>query len=112
MYSKGSEWRQWDLHIHSPWSFHWEGAKIEPGKEDAVIDQMVDALNKAGPAVYGFMDYWTFEGWFALKRRLSAPGAPTLEKIVFPGIELRLIAPFDGRLNAHVIFPTRSKIRF
>ncbi|TBE93122.1 ABC transporter [Rhizobium leguminosarum] len=104
MYSKGSEWRQWDLHIHSPKSYHWEGPKFEPGKEDAVIDQMIDALNKATPAVYGFMDYWTFDGWFALQRRLSAPGAPTLDKIVFPGIELRLIAPFDGRLNAHVLF--------
>lgn len=104
VYAKGSEWRQWDLHVHSPMSFHWEGPRIEPGRENAVIDQMVDALNKAAPTVYGLMDYWTFDGWFALKQRLSTPGAPVLKKAVFPGIELRLIAPFDGRLNAHVIF--------
>jgi len=28
----------------------------------------------------------------------------TLEKTVFPGIELRLISPMKGRLNAHVLF--------
>lgn len=22
---RGSEWRQWDLHIHTPASFHWKG---------------------------------------------------------------------------------------
>nr|WP_246790500.1 ABC transporter [Rhizobium leguminosarum] len=61
-------------------------------------------MNKATPSVYSLMDYWTFDGWLALKRRQAMPGATPLEKVVFPGIELRLVAPFDGRLNAHVIF--------
>ena len=26
-YERGSEWRKWDLHIHSPGSFHWNGGK-------------------------------------------------------------------------------------
>jgi len=65
---------------------------------------MIGALNAAPPAVFALMDYWGFEGWFALKRRLVQPGAPQLEKTVFPGIELRLCAPMSGRLNAHVIF--------
>ncbi|MBB4291500.1 ABC-type lipoprotein export system ATPase subunit/cell division protein FtsB [Rhizobium leguminosarum] len=103
-YAKGSEWRQWDLHVHSPYSFHWAGQKIEQGNEDVVIDRMVDAMNKATPSVYGLMDYWTFDGWLALKRRQGKAEATALEKVVFPGIELRLVAPFDGRLNAHVIF--------
>ncbi|MGO6992137.1 TrlF family AAA-like ATPase [Rhizobium ruizarguesonis] len=103
-YPKGSEWRQWDLHIHSPLSFHWVGQKINQGNENAVIDKMVDAMNKATPSVYGLMDYWTFDGWLALKRWQAMPEATPLEKVVFPGIELRLVAPFDGRLNAHVIF--------
>lgn len=103
-YSKGSEWRQWDLHVHSPASFHWEGHKFTPENQNALVDQMVAALNNAPPAVYALMDYWTFDGWLALKRRLAMDGATPLEKVVFPGIELRLVAPFDGRLNAHVIF--------
>ena len=39
-----------------------------------------------------------------LKNRLACDDAPKLNKTVFPGIELRLMAPMKGRLNAHVIF--------
>lgn len=28
-YERGSEWRKWDLHIHTPASFHWKGAKFD-----------------------------------------------------------------------------------
>ena len=106
-YPRGSEWRQWDLHVHSPASFHWDGPKFADN-QDAVLDQMVEAMNAAEPAVFGLMDYWTFDGWSALKRRQAMPGTKKLEKVVFPGIELRLVAPVDGRLNAHVIFSDRT----
>lgn len=107
-FPRGSEWRIWDLHIHSPASFHWDGARLHDSMDEnarnALIDQMIDALNTAEPAVFALMDYWTFDGWFALKKRQAQPGAPQLTKTVFPGIELRLAAPMPGRLNAHVIF--------
>jgi ABC-type lipoprotein export system ATPase subunit/DNA-binding transcriptional ArsR family regulator len=107
-YPNGSEWRQWDLHIHTPASFHWNGQKFNSdpcSPENApLVDEMINALNAAEPAVFAIMDYWTFDGWFALKHRLSQEDAPELEKIVFPGIELRLVAPMEGRLNAHVLF--------
>lgn len=107
-YERGSEWRQWDLHIHTPASFHWNGQKFDSNPDSpqivAVVDEMISALNAAKPAVFALMDYWTFDGWFALKRRLAQPDTPKLNKMVFPGIELRLVAPMDGRLNAHVIF--------
>lgn len=107
-YPKGSEWRKWDLHIHTPASFHWEGQKFNSDSNSpdntSLIDKMICALNVAEPAVFAIMDYWTFDGWFALKKRLEQPKAPKLEKIIFPGIELRLVAPMEGRLNAHVLF--------
>lgn len=107
-FSRGSEWRKWDLHIHTPASFHWEGPKFNSNPDSPentqIIDEMIHALNAAEPAVFAIMDYWTFDGWFALQRRLAQPGAPRLEKTVFPGIELRLVAPMEGRLNAHVLF--------
>jgi len=105
---RGSEWRKWDLHIHTPASFHWDGKRFDPdptSKTNAdLVDEMIAALNAAEPAVFALMDYWTFEGWFALKRRLGEAGAPKLIKTVFPGIELRLAAPMRSRLNAHVLF--------
>lgn len=108
LFPRGSEWRQWDLHIHTPASFHWSGKRFESagtGPHDLqLIDEMVVALNDASPAVYAIQDYWHFDGWFALKRRLADAGAPLLAKTVFPGIELRIAAPMAARLNAHVIF--------
>jgi len=110
-FERGSEWRQWDLHVHTPASFYWKGAKFDADPNSAhnrgLVDQMIGALNAAPPAVFALMDYWTFDGWFALQRRLKEDGAPKLNKTVFPGIELRLMAPMNTpgkRLNAHVLF--------
>lgn len=106
--TRGAVWRQWDLHIHTPASFHWQGKKfkdcVSANDRCALVDQMIEALNNAQPDVFALMDYWTFDGWIALKQRLTEPDAPKLRKKVFPGIELRLSAPMKGRLNAHVIF--------
>lgn len=106
-YPRGAEWRQWDLHIHTPASFEWKGQHLWQMQDNEVrssMDQMIAALNHAEPASFVIMDYWTFDGWLALKKRLSEPGAPKLHKTVFPGIELRLVSPTKYRLNAHVVF--------
>lgn len=51
-----SEWRQWDLHIHTPASFHWLGERFgaDPSSvaSKALVDQMVQAMNVAEPAVF------------------------------------------------------------
>ncbi|MGR6981888.1 TrlF family AAA-like ATPase [Testudinibacter sp. P27/CKL/0425] len=106
---RGSIWRQWDLHIHTPASFHWNGDKFNGNNthDNQLIDEMINALNQAEPAVFAIMDYWTFDGWFKLQARLKDSDAPALNKVVFPGIELRLAAPMKGRLNAHVIFSNK-----
>lgn len=111
---RGSTWSQWDLHIHTPVSFHWNGEKFNGDKkhDNALIDEMIHALNNAEPEVFAIMDYWTFDGWFKLQNRLKEPDSPKLEKTVFPGIELRLVAPMEGRLNAHVIFSDKIEKQY
>lgn len=106
MYSRGSEWREWDLHVHSPASFHWDGERFgsDTDRNNRLVDEMIHALNDAAPIAFSVMDYWSFDGWFALKARKAETEAPALKKTVFPGIELRLAAPMEGRLNAHVLF--------
>ncbi|GAW68749.1 ABC transporter [Geoanaerobacter pelophilus] len=106
-FPRGAEWRQWDFHVHTPASFEWTGPRFAQMTEPEVakaIDEMIKALNESEPAVFVIMDYWTFDGWFALKKRLGESGAPELTKKVFPGIELRLVSPTTYRLNAHVVF--------
>lgn len=108
LFKRGSEWRIWDLHIHTPASFQWNGEKNllnMTGEEKAgAADSLIDALNNSPASVFAIMDYWTFEGWFLLRERLNQVGKDKLTKLVFPGIELRLVSPSDYRLNAHVIF--------
>lgn len=106
-FPRGSEWRQWDFHVHTPASFHWDGqrfSRMTSAERRSSVDAMIKAMNEAEPAVFVVMDYWTFDGWFALKERLREPDTPKLIKTVFPGIELRLTAPANYRLNAHVVF--------
>lgn len=106
-FPRGAEWRQWDLHVHTPASFQWRGKPFKQMSGDELtsgIDNLIGTLNAAPPEVFALMDYWTFEGWFNLKKRLSQTGSPQLKKRVFPGIELRLVSPTSYRLNAHVIF--------
>lgn len=107
-FPRGAEWRQWDFHIHTPASFEWSGGKRFVQMSDAEktfsVDQMISAMNQADPAVFVLMDYWTFDGWFAMRKRLAEAKAPELNKMVFPGIELRIVSPTKYRLNAHVVF--------
>lgn len=107
-FPRGAEWRQWDLHIHTPASYHWQGQRFESDTNSSVnkklVDEMIAAINASTAAVFAIMDYWTFDGWFALNKRLKESDAPKLNKTVFPGIELRLTTPTGKRLNAHVIF--------
>lgn len=102
---RGSLWRKWDLHIHSPASFHWRGPRLTGAQpaDDALLGAMLDAIRTSDAAAFCIMDYWHFEGWFALRSYL-ARHALELPKTVFPGIELRLEAPTDFRLNTHFLF--------
>lgn len=106
-FPRGAEWRQWDFHVHTPASFQWKGKRFSQMSEPeatACVDSMIKALNESAPIAFVLMDYWTFDGWFKLKKRLCEDGAPKLMKKVFPGIELRLVSPTTYRLNAHVVF--------
>lgn len=107
-HSRGAVWRQWDFHIHTPASFEWSGGKrfhqMTDDEKKVSVDEMIDALNNAEPSVFVLMDYWSFDGWFELQKRLKDDDAPKLNKTVFPGIELRLVSPTKYRLNAHVVF--------
>jgi ABC-type lipoprotein export system ATPase subunit len=106
MQSIGSVWRKWDLHIHTPASYVWRGQKanMRDATQSApackLIAERIEALDVDAFAI---MDYWTFDGYFALRDHLNRNPSLTTKRI-FPGIELRLEAPTDYRLNTHVVF--------
>lgn len=105
-YERGSEWRKWDLHIHSPGSFHWNGGKRLTHMTNTEIKEELKAfikvVNDSDVAVFCLMDYWNFDWYFELKKYLKS-NPSDLKKTVFPGIELRVECPVNYRLNIHCI---------
>ena len=105
-YPKGSEWRKWDLHVHTPASFYFNGTKklreMSAEEKTTEIKLFIDTVNKSDVAVFCLMDYWTFD-WYLELQEYIAINPDQLKKTVFPGMELRIESPTDYRLNIHVI---------
>ena len=109
-YPRGSEWRKWDLHIHSPLSILANKyPKLANGEPD--WDKFLKKLEGLDLATVGITDYFSIEGY---KKILEFRKAGRLKNIslVLPNIEFRLNSVIssrkDGtdprRLNYHVIF--------
>jgi hypothetical protein len=105
-YIQGSEWRKWDLHVHTPDSIenHFSGNSIEDKWEKYILD--LEHL-PSDVKVLGINDYLFIDGY---KRLLNAKKQGRLTNIdsLFPVIEFR-IKKFAGhkdfkRINFHVIF--------
>lgn len=104
---KGSTWRVWDFHIHSPASFQWSGAKLyglSAEQKEEQLRLMVNALECAEAEVFVVQDYWTFDGYHALREYLHKHPEIEFTKTVLPGMELRIQSPTRYRLNVHGIF--------
>jgi predicted metal-dependent phosphoesterase TrpH len=56
---RGSIWKKWDLHIHSPASFHWLGAKLTGNQatDDILLANMLQAINDADADAFCIMGY-------------------------------------------------------
>jgi hypothetical protein len=108
LYPKGSEWRRWDLHVHSPLSILNNQFPRVGGTPD--WEAYLGRLESCGVAVIGVTDYFTIDGYKALKG-FQAQGR-LQSTTLLPNIELRLdkivASKKDGeqprRLNFHVIF--------
>jgi ABC-type cobalamin/Fe3+-siderophores transport system ATPase subunit len=102
--ARGSEWRKWDLHVHSPLSglnnrFPRLG-NSQPNWEAYLqkLEQLTDV------AAIGITDYFSIEGYRKI-REFRRQGRLKKIALVVPNIELRL-STFTGdqRVNYHVVF--------
>lgn len=110
-YPKGSEWRKWDLHIHTPFSMvqHYEGENENKKWEKFISD--LEGLPKEFKVI-GINDYLFIDGY---EKTLEFKEAGRLQNIdtILPVIEFR-IKKFGGhkafkRINFHVIFSDSVK---
>lgn len=103
-YPRGSEWRLWDLHIHTPASYNYSDTKfsdMSASEKTAAINQIISNINDSDVSVFAINDYWTFDGYLAL--RAAHDAGNTIRKTIFPGIELRIESATSHRLNIHVL---------
>ena len=111
---KGSKWRKWDLHVHSPASHGFAGD----------WNQFIIQLGNADCDVVGINDYFSVAGYKEVQRRLNDPGAsaegnkPYREalqrlktKTLLPVVECRMNnvvldkkVKSGPRINFHLIF--------
>ena len=120
--NRGSEWRKWDLHVHTPES----GMSNKFGNNwDEYVKALFQTAISNEVAVIGVTDYFTIDGYKKLKKEYYEDRSKLLtlfdndvelvDRIqqirLFPNVEFRL-NKFVGssRINYHVIFSDQLSI--
>lgn len=115
-YPRGSEWRKWDLHIHSPLSIlNNQFPRLSNGELD--WESFINKLESLNVAVIGITDYFTIEGYKRL-REFKEHGQLVNIHTILPNIEFRLKNIISSRrdsreprrLNFHVIFSSEVPV--
>lgn len=100
-YPKGSEWRRWDLHVHTPASYDWDGGEI-------AADDLIDKAKESGLEAIAITDHHSIEWVDAVGKAGKKKGITVL-----PGIELRtdkgnrgihIIGIFNEGVKAKIIY--------
>jgi hypothetical protein len=100
--NRGSIWRRWDLHLHTP------DTKLSNAYKDSrdIWIKYIKYLEESDVQVFGITDYFSADGYFSLIDRYKTE-FPNSEKVFFPNIEFRLVEAMsknNSNPNIHVIF--------
>lgn len=104
-YKRGSEWRKWDLHIHTPVSICQEYGG------DAQWEKFIKALENlpSDVSVIGITDYYFIDGYEKVMQYKNSGRLQNIEK-VFPILEFRIDTFGSGnenklqKINLHILF--------
>ena len=104
---RGSEWRKWDLHVHTPGT----AKKDNFGNSEDVWEKYIDCLDKSDVAVFGITDYFSIQNYCKVKEMQN--NGRLQGKLILPNVEMR-IHPVTGKgaqINIHAIFdPALDKL--
>ncbi|MBA9072605.1 hypothetical protein GGR22_000731 [Flavobacterium gossypii] len=99
---KGSEWRKWDLHLHTPFT----KLSNNYSKENDSWELFSQIIEESDVAVFGLTDYFCCENYFYFIENHKVK-YPQSEKVFFLNIEFRLdiaVNKSAEEINLHVIF--------
>ena len=105
-YKRGSEWRIWDLHIHTP------GTKKNDQFKGSTLDEkwerFFQTINNSTEkiAVVGITDYFCIENYFKFKEHITNSKITKKLQLILPNIEIRVLPVTDSStpINLHCIF--------
>jgi len=120
--NRGSEWRKWDLHVHTPASYQHDFSFSSTGEKEKyngdIWEKYIEELEKIRDiAVIGITDYFSIEGY---KKVLEYRDKDRLHNfdLILPSIEFRLDKFLSSRkdeepkrLNFHIIFSNEIELR-
>ena len=106
-YNRGSEWRKWDLHIHTPKSIE----NKYGSDSDSIWDKYINALERLPKevSVIGITDYYFIDGYEKVMSYKQNGRLRNIDKI-FPLLELRIDTFGSGnenklqKINLHILF--------
>jgi hypothetical protein len=105
-FKRGSEWRRWDVHIHTPETR--KNDQFDGANPTEKWERYIQSINSSSEeiAVIGITDYFSVENYFKFKK-LIANGKITKQfELVLPNVEIRVV-PVTGAatpINLHCIF--------
>lgn len=101
--SRGSLWRRWDPHIHTPGTV----LNDQFGNSPHVWEEYLSRLESATPTVeaLGVTDYYTLNSYKKVCEEKAKGRLPKVE-LIFPNVEIRLDMGTSrgGQVNAHLLF--------
>lgn len=103
-FDRGSEWRRWDLHIHSPASLlanEFEGSTIE----EKWTNYFSSLKSITEISVLGITDYFYLDGYKKVREEFEKGLLPNIDEIL-PNCEIRVNprSRAGKKLNLHFIF--------
>lgn len=112
--SRGSEWRKWDLHVHTPATL----CSDYGGNIDDIWKKYFEELERLSTEknikVLGINDYLFLEGYEKVLKYKKEGGLKNVE-LLLPVVEIRLkefVGNKDlGRINYHIIFADDSLLK-
>lgn len=118
-FSKGSEWRKWDLQVHTPFSY----LNNQFGSDwDNYVKELFKRAITNNIAAIGITDYFCIEGYKKIKNEYLNNDAKLLKLftedeiikikkiLILPNVEFRLDNFVEQRVNFHVIFSDEVSI--
>lgn len=105
-YKRGSEWRKWDLHIHTPGTK--KNDRFEGQSLDDKWDMFVSTINSSDQeiSVVGITDYFSLTNYFKFKSLVDERKITNQFEMIIPNIELRILPVTASAtpINLHCLF--------